>query len=103
MATELTAPGQTEENSSDIVVDEGATKLLSIYTDEDGVDVPYGVVIKLQKQNVLGFWRDVYSPDFGRVAMRHDLFDLVITSPGTYRLCRPDISAFGVNVGISED
>ena len=96
-------PGQNEAESDTISVADGETKVISIFTDTDGVAVPSGVDMKLQRKNAADFWQDVYAPALGHVVFTSMLLNVVVTAVGDYRVVRPNITAQGVNVGVSED
>ena len=96
------APGQTAAVSSTISVASGDIKVISIYAGTD-VPIPAGVDMKLQRQNAVGNWQDVYAPELGHVVLQPTLLNVVVSGIGEYRVVRPNISVYGVNVGVSED
>lgn len=99
MASILIAPGVSEAISPDIVVTDTSGTPISIYT-ADGTSVPYGVVFDLERKNVAGTYQLVRTVEYGAIRLKHDMNMLLITTPGTYRVVRPDITEFGVNVGL---
>lgn len=101
MASSILAPAQTPANSSPIVVTENSSKLITIYTD-NGTELPYGVTLVLERLTVAGNYEDVSTAQYGRIVLTKDNKSILINGVGTYRVARPDITAFGVNVGVQE-
>lgn len=101
MATSILQPSTIEGASANIIVTEGNSKLISLYTDT-GDDIPYGVVLKLQRLTVAGYFENVSTTLHGPVLLKKDNKTVIINGVGTYRVYRPDISEFGVNVGVQE-
>lgn len=101
MASSILAPEQTPANSSPITVTDTTPKLITIYTDS-GVEIPYGVTLVLERLTVAGNYEDVSTAQYGRITLSKDNKSIVINGIGTYRVARPDITAFGVNVGVQE-
>ena len=99
MASILITPGVSEQISPDIVVADSSGVAIGIYT-EDGNRIPYGVVFDLERKTVAGNYQLVKTIDYGAVRLKYDLNVLLITTPGTYRVVRPDITEFGVNIGL---
>ena len=99
MATSILTPGQTIEDSDTFTVTDGDTILVSIYTD-DGNDMPSGPVLSLKRADINGNFINVATPGFGRITFTWGCQQLVITSPGTYKVSRPDISVWGTNIGV---
>lgn len=100
MATSILAAGTDEDVSSTVTVGDSDTVLLSVYT-STGDDMPHGVVLSLQRADINGNFINVSTVGFGRVIFTVGCQQLVITSPGTYRVARPDITPWGtVGVGI---
>lgn len=99
MATSILTPGQTAEDSATFTVADGASLLVSIYTD-DGKDMPSGPVLSLKRADINGNFINVATAGFGRITFTWGCQQLVITSPGTYKVSRPDISAWGTNIGV---
>jgi hypothetical protein len=102
MTTVRLAPGQTAQASTSIIVGSGETKIISIYAGTN-VPIPSGVGLHLQRKNAAGNWQEVYAPEFGHVVFNATLLNVSISSVGEYRVLRYDISAYGVDVGVSED
>lgn len=84
------AAGTTSATSSDIVVAAGATVSVGIFA--TSATIPDGVQIALR----------IDSPgDDQRAGVLNMLNPVqVISGPGTFRAVRPDISAYGVSVGV---
>ncbi len=103
MATSILAPGNEEDDSSEIVLADGESATISIYN-EEGDPLPNTLAgFPVQRKNVLEVWENVSTVEIGFVKLRHDSMMLTISSPGTYRVHRPDISAdteaaFGVQL-----
>jgi hypothetical protein len=101
MATSILAPAQFPGPSSEIVVGNDEQVIISIYTDIGG-DVPHGPVLRLQREDINGNFMTVATPGYGKIFLSNGCQQVVITTPGTYRVLRPDITAWGVNVGVQE-
>lgn len=99
MATVLIEPGLTSTSSQAIEVTDSGGALISLYT-QDGEPVPYGVVFYLERLSVAENYQPVKTIEYGQITLKHDVNALLITAPGTYRVVRPDISSFGVPVGV---
>lgn len=99
MPTQILAPGQTESYSSEITIGADQEVTIQIYSDNGG-GIPYGPTFRLQRKTILNNFEDVATIDMGRVVLKSDLTVLVLSASGTYRVYRPDISAFGVNIGV---
>lgn len=99
MATSILTPGLAAAESSEITVGNGDSVLVSIYTD-DGENMPSGPVLSLKRADINGNFINVATPGFGRITFTWGCQQMVITSPGTYKVSRPDISVWGVNIGV---
>ncbi len=99
MATSILSPGQSAQDSATFTVADGASLLVSIYTD-DGENMPSGAVLSLKRADINGNFINVATPGFGRITFTWGCQQMVITSPGTYKVTRPDISVWGTNVGV---
>lgn len=99
MATSILAPGTTADESSTFTVADGESVLVSIYTDT-GEDMPSGPVLSLKRADINGNFINVASPGVGRVTFTWGCQQVLVTSPGTYKVVRPDISAWDVAVGV---
>ncbi len=99
MATSVLSPAQTAADSSTFTVADGDSLLVSIYTD-DGLDMPSGAVLSLKRADINGNFINVATAGFGRITFTWGCQQILITSPGTYKVVRPDISVWGVNVGV---
>lgn len=102
MATSILTPGQTEAESDIITVADGASVLVSIYTDT-GDDMPHGPVLSLKRADINGNFINVATAGFGRVTFTWGCQQITITSPGSYRVSRPDISVWGTGVGVQTE
>lgn len=98
-AISILAPGMTPAVSNEIEVAPGENVVVSIYTDT-GEPIPYAISLYLQRKDVLDNFNDLSTLDYGFAALKRDSNMFVITTEGTYRVRRPDILAFGVNVGV---
>lgn len=101
MAISILDAGTSQAFSNEITVSPGDSILLSIYTDI-GVNMPSGPVLSLERQDINGNFINVATVGFGRVTFTWGMQQIVITSPGVYRVNRPDISFWGVSVGIQQ-
>lgn len=99
MATSILTPGQTQADSSTFTVNDGDSVLVSIYTDT-GENMPSGPVLSLKRADINGNFINVSTVGLGRITFTWGCQQLVITSPGTYMVSRPDISPWGVNIGV---
>lgn len=102
MATSILDPGLTAANSTDIVVADGAKVLLSIFTDTGG-DMPSGPVLSLQRADINGNFINVSTVGYGRITFTWGCQQLTLDTPGTYRVSRPDITVWGVGVGVQSE
>lgn len=101
MATSILAPAQTAGPSAEIVVGDDEQVIIGIYTDTGG-DIPSGPVLRLQREDINGNFMTVATPGYGRIFLSNGCQQIVITTPGTYRILRPDLTPWGVNVGVQE-
>lgn len=85
------AAGQTAATSSDIVVAPGASVTVGLFSTHPTGDLPGSFEYWLYADTPA---QDRKVIDLGKVPPQ------VISGPGTYRVVRPDISAFGVDVGV---
>jgi hypothetical protein len=102
MATSILDPGFTAANSTEFTVADGAKVLLSIFTDT-GVNMPSGPVLSLQRADINGNFINVSTVGYGRITFTWGCQQLTLDSPGTYRVSRPDITAWGVAVGVQSE
>ena len=93
------APGVSEQASSDIVVTNSNGLPVSIFTD-DGSEIPYGAILYLQRLTAAGVYVDVATAGYGKIVLNQQCNLFAISIPGTYKVLRPDISQFGVNIGV---
>ena len=98
MAIVLT-PGVSAQASSDIVVSNSNGLPICIYTD-DGSEIPYGVILYLQRRTPTGAYADVSTAGYGKIVLTQQCNVFAISIPGVYKVFRPDISEFGVNIGV---
>lgn len=101
MATSIMEPGMTAEVSSTVAVEDGSSKLITLYT-VDGTEIPYGIIFALERQTINGFFETVSISGVGRVILSKDSKSVLLTGIGVYRVKRPDISAFEMAVGVQE-
>lgn len=95
--TTALAAAQTAATSSDITVAAGAVVTVALFTDRaDGVIPTAGLEYWLYLDTVSA---DNKIVDLGKCKG----YSTAISSPGTYRVKRPDISAYGVNVGVDTE
>jgi len=99
MATSILTPGQTAADSAPFTVADGASLLVSIFTDT-GSDMPSGPVLSLKRADINGNFINVATAGFGRITFTWGCQRILITSPGTYKVSRPDISVWGANIGV---
>lgn len=99
MATSILTPGLTADESTEITVGDGESVLVSIYTDT-GSDMPSGPVLSLKRADINGNFINVATAGFGRITFTWGCQQITITSPGTYKVVRPDITVWGVSVGV---
>lgn len=87
------AAGQTAATSTDIVVAAGASVSVGLFTDRAGDAIPAALEI----------WLLIDTP-----GVDNRVIDLAkepgnaraVSGPGTYRVSRPLLTAYGVNVGV---
>lgn len=101
MATSILAPALTAGNSSNITVGDDEQVIIAVYTD-DGTDLPSGPVLSLQRQDINGNFIKVATPGFGQVYLSWGCQQILITTPGVYRVSRPDITVWGKAVGVQQ-
>lgn len=99
MATSILTPGLEPAVSSEIVVGESEQVIIAVYTD-DGRNVGGGPVLTLERADLNGNFMTVSTPGYGRAILGRDSQQMIIASPGTYRVVRPDITPWGILVGI---
>ncbi|QDJ96374.1 hypothetical protein Xoosp13_188 [Xanthomonas phage Xoo-sp13] len=99
MASSILSPGQTAANSSEFTVGDTETVFIAVFTDT-GANLPSGPVLTLQRADINGNFITVATAGFGRIFFSANCQQLTINSPGTYRVARPDISPWGVNIGV---
>lgn len=93
------SPGVSAQASLDIVVTNSNGLPISIYT-EDGSEIPYGVILYLQRLTPTGTYADVSTAGYGKIVLNQQCNLFAISIPGTYKVYRPDISQFGVSIGV---
>lgn len=99
MASSILAPGQTPANSSNITVGDGDRIIVAIYITGGG-DAPAGPVLRLQRQDINGNFMTVSTPGYGQIFLNRSCQQLIITTPGVYRVNRPDITNWNTNIGV---
>ena len=101
MAENILSPDTTPKPSDHIVVDHGEEVLIALYT-EDGSDCPSGVALRIQRQAINGKFMSVSTPGYGAVYLSRDAQQIILTTPGVYRVLRPDISNWNIGVGVQK-
>lgn len=99
MAAKILDPGLTEEVSSEFTVGDAEQIFIGVFT-ESGGDLPAGPVLRLQRADINGNFISVSTAGLGLIHLSKNCQQVTITSPGVYRVLRPDISAWGVAVGV---
>ena len=99
MATSILSPGTTEAESETFTVSAGESVLVSIFTG-DGADMPSGPVLSLKRADINGNFINVATVGFGRVTFTWGCQQVEVTTPGTYKVTRPDIAFWGASVGV---
>jgi hypothetical protein len=99
MSDSYLLPGKTRAYSDPIVIPEGSLGLVSVYVDGGG-DVGSGPALKLQVQDINLKFVSVNSPEFGTIIFNDSCQQFVIATPGTYRVYRPNISAWDYDIGV---
>lgn len=98
MATIILTPGQTANASDDIVVVSGTPVVITVYT-SDGSGIPRGIQLDLQRKTSINTWVDIFTLEYAKIMFKYDMNTLVLNYAGTYRITRPDITSYGVNIG----
>lgn len=101
MATSILAPAQTDAYSSEITVGDNEQILIGIYT-TDGADCPAGPALRLQREDINGNFITVATPGYGKVFFTQGCQQVLITTPGTYRVHRPDITPWETDIGVQQ-
>ena len=101
MATSILAPAQTAGNSSNITVGDDEQVVIALYT-TTGVDVPPGPALGLQRQDINGNFITVATAGYGQIFLSRGCQQLVLTTPGVYRVVRPDITAWLTDIGVQQ-
>lgn len=99
MASSILAPGVSEAVSGEVEVLDSTGTVVSLYTD-NGDPIPADVVLFLERKSITDNFERVATIDYGFIKLKRDCNVIAITTPGTYRIYRPDISNFFVNVGV---
>lgn len=99
MATQILAAGNTDVASSSFTVGEDECVLVSAFT-STGSDLPPGPVLTVQRQDLNGNYITLSTIGYGAVRLMMQCQHVTISMPGTYRVKRPDISMFDVEVGV---
>lgn len=98
-ATSVLTPGKLLGYSSDIVVNPGKNVLVSLYTAE-GTDVSTGPVLQVQLKNLDNNFYNLSTQPYNIVYLSVAIQHLVLATPGTYRIFRPNIENWSSNVGV---
>lgn len=96
------APGTAEATSVDITVNSGSPVPVSLYTTTGG-DIPSGVVCQLLRRTAAGNFMELSTVGIGAIVLTGQSRMLVISTPGVYRVRRPDIAEYVVQVGVETD
>lgn len=99
MATIVLSPGQDQAYSSNITVGTDEEVFVGAYT-SDGTDLPSGVVLKLQRQDINGNFITASTVGYGLVLLTKSSQQFIINTAGVYRVSRPDITYAGKDVGV---
>lgn len=99
MATSVLSPGVIASDSATFTVGDDENLLVSIYTD-NGNNIPSGPVLSLKRADINGNFINVATVGFGRIAFTWGCQQILITTPGTYLVSRPNITVWNVNVGV---
>lgn len=99
MATSILLPAQTEATSTEFTVEDAESVVVSIYT-SNGKDLPAGPVLSLKRADINGNFINVATPGIGRVVFNNGSQQIVVSSPGTYLVYRPDLTPWDVDVGV---
>ena len=99
MTTSILHPGKSATISSNFDVD--TTMVVAIYSNNG--TLPTNVWIGLQRKSINGSWIDVENIKLGKLILTKNVSIFQIISPGTYRLIRPDVNAYGVDIGAEID
>lgn len=102
MASSILSPGQEAAFSSEIVVSDDSEVLVGVYT-PDGKDIPSGIALRLQIRDINGNFITASTVGFGVIVLSRAAQQFIISRPGVYRISRPDISFFEVDVGVYTD
>jgi hypothetical protein len=100
MSTVLLTAGRTKTLTSSIIVGENEVLQLTIFSPT--VNIPKDIpLFRVKRKNVLDIYESFYLN--GVVAMSGSAYSLTISYPGEYKILRPDITAFDIDIGIEYD
>lgn len=99
MSESILFPGKSISYSSNIVVEEGTSVLVAVYTGE-GTDVGSGPVLTLEFLDMNGDWITVSTQPYGVISFNQTVQQFTLVTPGTYRVARPDLQPWNFNVGV---
>lgn len=102
MAINILTPGKDAMYSEEIVVGEDEQIVIALYT-SNGSDCPNGVALRLQHRDINGNYMTVATPGYGPVFLGKNCQQILLTTPGTYRVYRPGSTHEGeVGVGVQQ-
>ncbi|WAX21772.1 hypothetical protein [Stenotrophomonas phage RAS14] len=100
MATSILAPGLTEAVSDEFTIADGECVLLSVYN-PDGLNMEVGPVLTVQRADINGNFITLATVQYSAIRFDANMQQVTLSMPGTYRVARPDISAWNFEIGIS--
>lgn len=100
MATSILEAGLTEGFSDEFTIADGECVLVSVYN-PDGANVPAGPVLTIQRADINGNFITLATVAYSAIRFDTNMQQVTLSMPGTYRVARPDISAWNFEIGIS--
>lgn len=98
MATTLISNGKTRQTSTEITIYNGQFLTFSLTSDSD---IPTTMrQFKIERKNSENVFKPYSLNDGIFCYLDYDANSVTISVPGTYRIIRPDITNFNVNVGV---
>lgn len=76
--------------------------MVCIYTNADPLQNE-SPALKIQRRNNSGVFDDAFVSGFGQLILTEKSLCVPISTTGTYRVYRPDISYYGVDMGVQVD
>lgn len=99
MSDSVLAPGKTRTFSDEIQIAEGTLVLVSVYT-ATGKDLSFGPILTLQFKDINDSFVSVKTPKLGEITFSSNCQHVILGTPGTYRVYRPDLSSWSDDVGV---